>query len=299
MKKKNSGLVVLVIVLIVIILGLGGYIVYDKFLKDSSNVNESSNNKKVSTIKLDDDLDYVYDADYSYNNKYTEFDRLFAGEESGKRTIDYYGIDVEYNMGKQILSDLKVPFINIKSADADNVNQKIKNLYIEEAKKFDNCAEEANKGVESGPSCSQILTYRTYIYEDILSVIVIDSTQSTGHWILNYNIFNFDLNSGDLINFDKMLSKVDYNKENTFNKLKDQIKNKMDELYGSKFDLNNACSNNSNCYDKAYEILDNDIKNNSLKYFIDNNGKLNVLVIPYCDIVENGNVNHYLVIVEK
>lgn len=298
MEKKNTGLVVLVIILSLLVLGLGGYIVYDKVLKNKDFINKEINNK-ISSIKIDNSLDYVYDADYSYDNKYKEFDRNFAGEESGKKTIDYYGIYVEYNMGKQYLSDLKVPYININSEAAKKVNDKMKNLYFDSAKDFDTCAEESFKGIEYGPSCSQILTYRTYEYEDILSVVVISSIQATSTWLLNYNVFNFDLNSGNLIDYKDTLSKIGYDYDETNSKLKVLLKNKMDELFSEHLDLSTACINNSNCYDKAYDILENDVENESIYYFMDNNGKLNVLVNTYCDAVENGTVNLYLVTVEK
>jgi len=45
MEKKNTGLIVTIILLIVIVLGLGGYIVYDKFLKDTED------NKEVAEVK--------------------------------------------------------------------------------------------------------------------------------------------------------------------------------------------------------------------------------------------------------
>ena len=202
-------------------------------------------------------------------------------------------------MGKQYLSDLKVPYININSEAAKRVNEKMENLYFDSAKDFDSCAEEAIKGFEYGPSCSQILTYRTYKYEDILSVVVISSIQATSPWILNYNVFNFDLKTGDLINYDDMISKLGYDYDETNSKLKELLKKKMDELFGEHLDLSTVCMNNSNCYDKAYDILDNDIKNNSLYFFAGDDGKLNVLVNAYCDVVQNGAVNFYLVTVEK
>ena len=44
MEKKNTGLIVLVVVLSLLVVGLGGYIVYDKML--DKNINDSDNKGK-------------------------------------------------------------------------------------------------------------------------------------------------------------------------------------------------------------------------------------------------------------
>ncbi|UKI27475.1 MAG: hypothetical protein L6V91_02320 [Bacilli bacterium] len=73
--------------------------------------------------------------------------------------IDRYGLSVSGRIGKQYLSDLKVPYLNINSDYAKASNEEIKKIYIEYAKRFDACAEiDQDKAV----SCSQILTYKTF-----------------------------------------------------------------------------------------------------------------------------------------
>ena len=58
-KKSSKGLILLIIVLIVSVLGLGGYIVYDKVLNknkqttSTNNNNTSSTNKKEENTNLD------------------------------------------------------------------------------------------------------------------------------------------------------------------------------------------------------------------------------------------------------
>ena len=47
------------------------------------------------------------------------------------------------------------------------INKELESLYLEHAKTFDKCAEEANSSLVE-PSCSQILTYKIYNYNDIL-----------------------------------------------------------------------------------------------------------------------------------
>lgn len=71
MEKKNTGLIVLVIILCLLVLGLGGYIVYDKVLnkpvdteikEDVNNVIEQ--NESVDYVKLENELKENFDVIY-------------------------------------------------------------------------------------------------------------------------------------------------------------------------------------------------------------------------------------------
>lgn len=50
-KNKNTGLVVIIVILLLAVIGLGGYIVYDKVLKNSSNGTENNDNKPSDNLK--------------------------------------------------------------------------------------------------------------------------------------------------------------------------------------------------------------------------------------------------------
>lgn len=292
-ERKNTGLIILIIILSLLVLGLGSYIVYDKVLDKDTDNNLSSGGDENISIKVDENLDYVYDANYSYNNKYTEFDR--GNGEDKVNTISTYGLSVEYRNGRQYLKDLKVPYINIKSNYAENVNKELKNLYKNYAEEFDRCAEDETIG------CSQILTYRTYTYKDILSVIVIDAEQETSTWVLNYNIYNFDLTNGNEITYSDMVSMLGYDINTLLAKEKELLKNKMDDIWGENIDLNTGCfsKDNKNCYDIANQKLEESINDNSILFFVNVKGNLNILTIPYYDGVQNGDVNKYLLEVTK
>ena len=58
--KNNNNLKILVVALIVIILGLGGFIIYDKVLKNNNVENKDSDNILVddSKIEIHNDIDY-------------------------------------------------------------------------------------------------------------------------------------------------------------------------------------------------------------------------------------------------
>ena len=249
----------------------------------------------MKDIRIDTEKDYVYDADYSYDNKYTEFVRKYGNDKV--INIDRYGLSVSGRIGKQYLSDLKVPYLNINSDYAKASNEEIKKIYIEYAKRFDACAEiDQDKAV----SCSQILTYKTFKYNNILSVVIISSIQATSKWVLDYNIYNIDLTSGKEIKYSDMVSTLGYDNDTLLDKEKELLKNKMNELWGTDFDLNTSCfAEDKNCYNIANKMLETSINDGSILYFVNGNGNLNILVVPYADFVQDGNINRYLIEVTK
>lgn len=303
-KKKNLLIICLIIItlmlLTLVILLSTGVIKTSKNNEELNNnlpknetIEEENNN--INTNENNRDNNYVYDANYSYNNQYTESKRYTYNEPEGKKTIDRFGISVEFNYGTQYLKDLKVPYININSNDATNANNEIKQLYEEYAKTFDECAIE---GENSG--CSLILTYKTYKYDNILSIVIIHAKQATSQWVLSYKTYNFDITTGKKLTYNEILSKLGYEENNTLTKIKDNLKNKMEEIYTQdKIDLSTECQNNTSCYDKANQLVETSINDNSLLFFVNNEGELNLLLIAYYDGVQNGKEHHYLIEIDK
>lgn len=302
-KKKNLLIICLIIItlmlLTLVILLSTGVIKTSKNNEELNNnlpknetIEEENNN--INTNENNQDNNYVYDANYSYNNQYTESKRYTYNEPEGKKTIDRFGISVEFNYGTQYLKDLKVPYININSNDAITANNEIKQIYEYYAKLFDVCAEDKQVG------CSIILTYKTYTYNNILSLVIVHGSQATSTWVLSYKTYNFDITTGNLLNYNETLSTLGYDNNNTLTKAKEKIKNKMDEIWKPNInDLTTACSNNTNCYEKAYELIEKSINENSILFFANNEGKLNLLLIPYFDGALNGTEHHYLIEIDK
>ena len=108
--QKSTGVYVVVIILCLLVLGLGGFIVYDKVLSKNDNSNKSSTEKtetKTNSLvsKLDKDKDWVYAAEYEK-----------------KVTVDYYDLNRE----RYYLSDVVVPYFNIDSSFAKEANEETK-----------------------------------------------------------------------------------------------------------------------------------------------------------------------------
>ena len=275
--EKNKIIFIIAIIFGLILMIVTIFLIYNY----SSNKTPS-----IASIKLEKDKEYVYTADYVYKNKYNEFSIPQEGNSNEEATINN-GIKVNYTSGTWYLSNLKVPYINIKSEDAYIINSSLKKLYLNYAKKFDNCASES--------SCSLILTYKTYIYDNILSVIVIDSTKENDPWLLNYQTYNFNLDTGSLLGYNSVLAKLGYSKIDTLSTIKNKIKGYLDSTYNN-LDLNNCKDEddkNDTCYNISNKLLEDSINNNSLLYFVNNNGNINVIVIPYAYGIPNALDNYY------
>ena len=100
--KTNKGLVWLVVILIILVIGLMGFIIYKEFFVNNNLSNENDLNKTTTTteqinIKIDENKDWVYDANYVPNVK--------------QQT--YTAWDETYNV-----NDYKAPYININSTYA-------------------------------------------------------------------------------------------------------------------------------------------------------------------------------------
>ncbi len=294
-KKKNNFILILILIIIAIIVSLI-FVVMNNKNKEEESINSSNN----EILKVDTSKEYVYDATYSYDNKYTEYERTISSGEIG--IINYYGLDVEYSNGKQSITNLKVPYFNINSDDATKANNELSSLYNDYAKQFDTCAEESKD--DKLPGCTLLLTYKSYQYDNIASVVVIDSSQATSTWVLNYHIYNFDLITGKNLSYDEVLNKIGYSKDSISTNLSSLIKDKMDSIMKDT-DLTSACSasldkyNTKNCYDITTKLLEDSISDNSVLYFVNNDGVLNILPILYFDYAQNGTVNRYLVTVSK
>lgn len=59
MEKKNTGLIVFIVILLLLVLGLGGFIVYDKVLSDKTTDNK--NNNGTSNTSCPTENQYKYD----------------------------------------------------------------------------------------------------------------------------------------------------------------------------------------------------------------------------------------------
>ena len=247
-KKNNSGLIVLVIVLFLLVLGLGGYIIYDKVLSnktlEGNNTNSNNQDSSTVTLKADSAKDWVYDADYN----------LPTNKES------YYGFSDHSRLVKA--SDLIVPYININSSDATKANQEIYKLYEQLINTFnENLKEEI---------WFTTVKYSTYVNNNIISVLITTETAGTDVPLYEYYTYNFNLENGKLLSYSEAYEKLGYNQNSIKDKAINAITNAMKEKY------NESDFNNYN--NKSIDNYTTSVSDEKIKYYIDNNNKLNIIV---------------------
>lgn len=282
MDKKSK---IIIILLVLIILGLITFLVVDKAIVKNSeqkngdkvsstsatnSTNESTDNNTTigdnegiditntqensdeqNTLKEDKDKEYVYDAEYESNVSKESY-------KIGNRTL--------------YLKDIKVPYINIKSDDAEKANKEIEDVYKQ-------AIEQYNKGISDETSYVDECSYHYYINDNVLSIVIRWAFGATSVPEDDYYTCNFDLKTGKKLEYSEVYKNAGFDSSNIDSKVESAINTKMKEKFKDMKDENYPEGTNFDTYDK--ESKDNykkDVKNNTLKYFLSEDGKLNVVV---------------------
>lgn len=250
--KINTILLICVIILFISLIGIILFFNLKKYeTENQSSINNIFVNEKTIN-KLDNTKDLVYDAEYTY------------GDLKGKSYIS------ETIKERYSLDDIIVPYININSADAINANKEIKNL-------FDKLAEFFKSELEDFQIGYNISSYKTYTNNNILSVIITVESGGTAPEVYEYYTYNFDLKTLNRLSYYDVYNKLGYTSNDIDWKVKSGIMN--NSLLSQSPEIYNFNGNNLNTYiDKSVNNYKESISNNSINYFIDSKGKLNVIV---------------------
>lgn len=247
-KSSSKNHIIIEVTLLVIILGLGIYIAYSKGViltkeKLASQGNLQEETKTDSIAKIYTNKEYIYDAEYEKNvNK------------------DSYVMENKTYYAKDII----VPFINIKSASATSANNEIKNV-------FDQAIVTYNTGSKFIEQCN----YTKYIDNKTLSIVLTYSEGATDVVHPQYYTYNINLNDGKSLTYEEVCSLLEI--ENIDSKVEEAVTNIMREKLQSILTEEN--DNIFNTYNN--ESINNykeSVKNNTIKYFITENKKLNIVV---------------------
>ncbi len=265
-QKKNTGLYVLIAILCVLVLALGGYIVYDKTQNnkttttDTTNNASNSNNTNSLVSKLDDTKDWVYDAEYTKNV-----------------TADSY---LTYFVETYYAKDIVVPYINVNSSYANTANSDIKKV-------FDDAIESYNDGVSDKMTYVDECGYKKYVTDNTLSVILTYGVGATDVVHPKYYTYNIDLKTGNQLSYEEVYNIAGLSSSNIDSKVENAITKKMqDELKDLKDPQKDTSAGgyypdgtNFNTYNnESISNYKKSISNNTLKYFLSDNGKLNIVV---------------------
>ena len=244
--KNNYILIALLIFFILLSLALGGYIFYNKFYQKENNNPTELQPENKEEIKKDDDTIKKLDSN---------------------KELVYTIKDFEY---------VKMPFINIDSTYVSLVNEEIKKLYDEAVNNTTNTYGESTNLI--------YMDYEKYSNDDLLSINLKYGYGANSPTVYNNYTYNIDLKTGNKLSFEELYKKIGFTKDNIEEKIHNAITNKIETTIDS---YNNySYPDNKNLETTTaenYEEFDRLLSNNYLNYYIDKNGKLNIimaLIIP-------------------
>ncbi len=215
--------------------------------------NEENNiSDKETNIKIDVDKDWAYDALYEKNVLADSY------------TTTYY----ETFYAKDII----VPYININSSSANKANQEIKKI-------FDNLIEFYNESVNNKTSAISDTNYKKISYKNTYSLLLTQKLGSgTDVATPTYYTYNFDAKTGEKLTFEDIYTRAGFTSDNIDKKVESAITNimqeKLEDYKDSYPDKTNFDTYNNESFNNYKETL----KNNTLKYYLTDDGKLNIIV---------------------
>lgn len=264
-KKRNIGIYIIVMILIVLVLALGGYIIYDKMLdskkSESSNINNNSNNINSDSFvsKLDNSKEWIYDAEYEKNVNADSYSTYYE---------TYYA------------KDIVVPYINVNSSYANIANKDIKKI-------FDDAIKNYNDGVRDKMTYIDECGYKKYVTDNSLSVVLTYGVGATDVVHPKYYTYNIDLRTGNKLSYEEVYNIANLSSNNIDSKVKNAItkimKDELKDLKDPQKDTGDGGyypdGTNFDTYnDESINNYKDSVTNNTLKYFLSDDGKLNIIV---------------------
>ena len=246
--------------------------------KTNTNTANSSNNNTSEgyTSKIVENRPYVYDAQYNVDTS----------------KVNSYSTN---DGTKYEVSDIVVPYVNMVSDDANKINLEIEQLYSKFIEEFKICSQNLNSYIKVG--------YQTYITSNIYSVLITVQRGFENSITTEYFAYNFDIISG---------TKLDYNQVCYIAGISDvgeSVKKRVEVLedYNSYYLVPSRNVTQEAADERKIEVdayksqvytyYQEDLLNNKLVYFLDNNLKLNIgvrIILPDSNII-----NSKIIIIES
>lgn len=277
--KKSIVIKILISILVISLIAGGVFFSYKKFFdkKDNVEITDSKNDKKEEEkenkeeqeeesspkqIKIDNDKEYVYDAEYKV-----------AGL---KESYMYFETRVN-------LSDIVVPYLNVNTPAASEINKEIKDLFDEFTEMYDMFSKsDTSSETDGSGSFDYIKSNYTYtINNDIISILIkVNRTGRGSSEAEEYYTYNYDLKSEKSINLEDICKSLNLNYKEALNKVNEDIENTFENT----FELESIPTEEEKAERAEYiklnkEKFNNDVNNNKVKFYIDENNKLNIVVL--------------------
>ena len=167
-KKGNKGILFVIILLVLLIIGLGGFIVYDKFIKEDTTAEKSGDNDedKVTEVEYLGTQIKVDDFAYYINGKKHNISFVYSYDEVEDEDLDYdYDIYLTLALDGTLLDDTKTKVQLYEGKEIDENKLNLKNIDIVESFYGKDSKEYLAISIIETPS---------YIVERIVSYIIND-----------------------------------------------------------------------------------------------------------------------------
>jgi len=227
------------------------YDVQNKEAKLKSNNISNSN----TTIKIDQNKSYVYNANYKKDVKITQFINVW---------------------GDRVYSDaINVPYININSEYAKMTNNEIKEQFDHIVKAYNTGATQNESG-EYGPNYIDVCTYTNYEDEDTLSVLFFYGLGATDIPWPDYYTYNFDLKDGSKLSFESLCNKRGIKNDEAKALIEKNLKQAHEETvnYLEK-------DEKEKYYNETMKNFEEAFSKDEIQYFLNSEGELQVIVKLY------------------
>lgn len=257
----------------------------DEYIEDNKNSgnveqpgNDTANNQENSQDKPDNDTNNSEDVPNNTNPEKPDNEKIPpASSEVSKGYI--YNASYEYNVSKTsyttnynktfYIKDIVVPYINIDSVDAKSANNEIKAVFNKAIEVYKNGISDKTSGVDK---CDYIYT----IKGNVLSVQLVLTTSGTDVPKSEYYTYNFNTKTGKALTYSEVYRQAGIDGQDIDLHVSIAIsKYVKDQLINITYSGNENLATYINSSVKNYE---DSKQNGTLKYYIDTNNQLNVLV---------------------
>lgn len=315
-KKISLTTAILLFIIFILIMAIVGGIVYfvnykeenDKNVtskeynnvidNDESNTNSNQNktdenkylNKSVSELVTDAKFDYntgidsftygLYNWSTQKEDKYTYEANSTKIGEADLKTSRFPHVNIESNYGRKINAEVESLFNKYLEAYKDAIKKVKETEYIQDMEE----KKQSRWNLYNGRVENNIVTYSAYKNDNILSIVIKEGPFVEVGDI--YTTYNIDLNTGLEVEFSDTYLSLYLDSEEIYNKACEQMEKVLKEEYTEYYDYPNDEERvkEYNDYVKENEdIIMESLFSDSTKFFIDGNGKLNVI----CTISHN------------
>jgi len=223
----------------------------------TNNTAENDSSTEQNTAKTVANRPYIYDAQYTPD---------------GLKANSYLADDgVTYKV-----SDIVVPYVNMVSSDATKMNTEIETLYRKWVEEFRICSQNLNSYIK--------VNYTTYITSNIYSICITVQRSNERVTSEEYFAYNFDIISGTQLDYGQVCYIAGINDAGECVQKRIETIEEYDSYYlvpsrtVSQEEADARKAEIETYKSEIYTHYQEDILNNQLVYFLDNNLKLNIAI---------------------